>query len=98
VANTNETKDGRRLLPRWVVLSAIGAFVIMAVFGLIASDNPDGLERTMEEIGVEGTESGLISFGDTFSSDLLTMAVGMIGAFVLLVVIPLTLKRRKHSP
>lgn len=97
MANSIKAKEKHPLLPRWVWISAIVAFVIMAVFGLVASDNPDGLEKTVEEVGAEGAESGLISFGETFSSDLLTMAVGMIAVFVVLVAIQLALKRFKPS-
>jgi len=88
-------EEEHRLLPRWALITAVVAFVIMADFGIIASENPDGLEKTFEHVGVEGTESGLISFGETFASDLLTMTVGMIGAFILLVAIALVLKKLK---
>ena len=92
VSSVNETEE-HRLLPRWVIVTAVVVFVIMAIFGLVASENPDGLEKTFEKIGAEGAESGLISFGDTFASDLLTMAVGMIGTFVILVAIALVVKK-----
>lgn len=86
-------KEDHRLLPRWVFVTAVVIFIIMTVIGLVASENPDGLEKTFEKIGVKGTESGLISFGETFASDLLTMVVGMIGAFVILMAIALVVKK-----
>lgn len=93
MASSIKEVEKRGLLPRWVIITAGVVFVIMAVFSIVASENPDGLEKTFEKIGVEGTESGLISFGKTFTSDLLTMVVGMIGAFVILVTIVLILKK-----
>ncbi len=89
-------KEDHQLLPRWVFVTAIAVFIIMTVFGLIASENPDGLEKTFEKIGIKGTESGFISFGETFASDLLIMVVGMIGAFVILMAIALVIKKLGH--
>jgi len=93
VASSIKEIEERGLLPRWVLITAGVVFVIMTIFGIIASENPDGLEKTFEKIEIEGTESGLVSFGETFASDLLTMVIGMISAFVILVVIVLVIKK-----
>ena len=56
------TIEERLHIPRYVVLSLLAAFVIMAIFALIASQNPDGLERMFEAIGVESAEGGFLGF------------------------------------
>ena len=84
-------------IPRYVILALIVAFVIMAAFALIASENPDGLERMFEAVGVEGAEGGILSFGEGFAADLLTMAVGMIIVFAIIIVIMLAVRYLKRS-
>lgn len=81
------TTEERLHIPRYVVLSLLAVFVIMAIFALIASQNPDGLERTFEAIGVEGAEGGFLGFGEGFIADILTMAVGMIIVFVIIIIL-----------
>ncbi|MFQ6123907.1 MAG: hypothetical protein ACE5R6_04775 [Candidatus Heimdallarchaeota archaeon] len=93
MVNSIKEVKKRKLLPQWVIITAGVIFGIMAVFSIVASENPDGLEKTFEKIGVVGTESGLISFGETLASNLLTMAIGMTGAFLLLIAIVLVLKK-----
>jgi hypothetical protein len=91
------TEEGFKV-PRYVILTLIAAFVIMAVFALIASENPDGLERMFETIGVEGAEGGgFLSFGEGFAADLLTMAVGMAIVFAIIIVIMLAVRYLKRS-
>jgi hypothetical protein len=89
------TKEGFTI-PRYVILALIVAFVIMAVFALIASENPDGLERMFEAVGVEGAEGGFLSFGEGFAADLLTMAVGMAIVFAIIIVIMLAVRYLKR--
>jgi len=83
---TSPTEE-RFHIPRYVVLSLLVAFVIMAIFALIASQNPDGLERMFEAIGVEGTEGGFLGFGEGLVADILTMAVGMVIVFALIIIL-----------
>ena len=74
-------KKLEKVFSRYVILSLIGSFVIMALFGFIASENPDGLERTFEAIGVEEAESGFLSLeflGKGLWGDIISMAIGMI--------------------
>lgn len=84
-------------IPRYVILALIVAFAIMAVFALIASENPDGLERMFEAVGVEGAESGFLSFGEGLAADLLSMAVGMAIVFAIIIVIMLAVRYLKRS-
>jgi uncharacterized membrane protein len=85
-------------IPRYVILALIVAFAIMAVFAIIASENPDGLERMFEAVGVEGAEGGgFLSFGEGVAADLLTMAVGMAIVFAIIIVIMLAVRYLKRS-
>jgi len=81
------TIEERLHIPRYVVLSLLAAFVIMAIFALIASQNPDGLERMFETIGVESAEGGFLGFGEGIVADILTMAVGMVIVFALIIIL-----------
>jgi hypothetical protein len=92
---TSTTEKGFTI-PRYVLISLLVAFAIMAVFALIASENPDGLERMFEAIGAEGTEGGFVSFGEGFAAELLTMAVGMIIVFAIIIAVMLAVRYLKR--
>lgn len=72
-------------IPKWTFILTFGAFVAMSLFGLVASQNPDGLERTFEVLGIEGADSGILSFGEGLGWDILQMAVVMISLFLILI-------------
>ena len=88
------TTEERFHIP-WYLAAILAVFVIMAIFALIASQNPDGLERTFEAIGVEGAEGGFLGFGEGLAADLLTMAVGMIMVFAVIIILMYLLRYLK---
>lgn len=90
------TTEERLHIPRFVVFSLLVVFIIMGLFALIASQNPDGLERTFEAIGVDGTEGGFLGFGEGFAADILTMAVGMIIVFAIIIVLMYAMRYLKR--
>lgn len=74
-------------IPLWTLFVSLGVFVFMSIFGVIASTNPDGLERTFESLGIEGGVTGFLSFGDGLAYDILQMFIIMIILFIVLVVL-----------
>ncbi|NHJ49299.1 MAG: energy-coupling factor ABC transporter permease [Asgard group archaeon] len=65
--------------PVWGLVTSVGVFGIMSIFGIVASTNPDGLERTLERLNISGIESGFGFFGfpDGLGWDILQMAIIM---------------------
>jgi hypothetical protein len=82
------TEEGLTI-PRYVLLALLASFVIMAIFALIASGNPDGLERMFEAVGVEGLEGGIlaIEMGEGLGADLFAMFIGMVTVFAIIIII-----------
>lgn len=82
------TEEGLTI-PRYVLLSLLASFIIMSVFALIASGNPDGLERMFEAVGVEGAEGGLlaIEMGEGLGADLFAMFIGMMTVFAIIIIV-----------
>ena len=91
--STNDHRD-ININKRGILVSAIIVFGIMSIYGLMASINPDGLEKTLEQIGAESSaSSGLISFGETYTGDLITLAIGMISVFIIIVILIVIVKK-----
>jgi cobalt/nickel transport system permease protein len=72
--------------PVWGSISVVIVFGIMSIFGIIASENPDGLERTLEFIQEAGfainiTETGLFGLPEGLGWAILQMAIVMITIF-----------------
>ena len=88
-----EAKIDKFRIPLWTLFVSLGVFAFMSIFGIIASTNPDGLERTFERLGIEGNVSGFLSFGDGLGYDILQMFIIMIILFVILVVLSYIMHR-----
>ena len=78
--------------PVWAAVSTIGVFGIMSIFGLVASEQPDGLERTFEFIEAAGfdlfaQETGLFGFPEGLGWAILQMAIIMILIFIVILVV-----------
>jgi hypothetical protein len=82
------TEEGLTI-PRYVLLALFVSFVIMAIFALIASENPDGLERMFEAVGVQGAEGGIlaIEMGEGLAADLFAMFIGMVTVFAIIIIV-----------
>jgi cobalt/nickel transport system permease protein len=76
--------------PVWGLVTSVGVFGIMSIFGIVASSNPDGLERTLERLEISGIESGFSFFGfpEGLGWDILQMAIIM--AIVLVAIIAIS--------
>lgn len=70
----------KRISNKGIIISLTVVFLIMAAFGYIASENPDGLERSLEEIEQGSEESGFleIDLGNDLLSSIVQMLLGMI--------------------
>ncbi|MHA1224502.1 MAG: energy-coupling factor ABC transporter permease [Candidatus Heimdallarchaeaceae archaeon] len=79
-----EIKKEKFKIPLWSLFTSLGAFALMSIYGLIASNNPDGLEKTFEKLGIEGYDSTILSFGEGLGFDILIMFIAMIVLFLLL--------------
>ncbi|MHA1912232.1 MAG: PDGLE domain-containing protein [Candidatus Kariarchaeaceae archaeon] len=79
-----------------IIVSLIVVFLIMATFGYIASENPDGLERSLEEIEQGSEESGFleIDLGNDLLSSIVQMLTGMIIVGLLVFGLSWLLKKR----
>ena len=78
--------------PVWGAVSTVGIFGIMSIFGIVASENPDGLERTFEFLIKEGSvltilETGLFGFPDGLGWSILQMAIIMVIFFTTILII-----------
>jgi cobalt/nickel transport system permease protein len=75
---THDTKEAPVYhVPVWGLVASVGVFGVMSIFGLVASNNPDGLERTLESFGLEGIDTGLFNFPEGLGWDILQMAIIM---------------------
>lgn len=74
--------------PVWGLMTSVGVFGLMSIFGIVASNNPDGLERTLEVFGVEGIDTGIFGFPDGLGWDILQMAIIM--AIILVAIITIS--------
>jgi cobalt/nickel transport system permease protein len=88
-----EAKIDKFRIPLWTLFVSIGVFVFMSIFGIIASTNPDGLERTFEKLGIEGNVTGFLSFGEGLGYDILQMFIIMIILFIVLIVLSYIMHR-----
>ena len=82
-----DSKPDKFKIPLWTLFVSLGVFVFMSIFGIIASTNPDGLERTFEKLGIEGEITGFLSFGDSLRYEILQMFIIMAILFVILVIL-----------
>ncbi len=90
--------------PVLATVSSVIVFGIMALFGIIASENPDGLERTFEFLQDAGytigeAESGLFGFPEGLGWAILQMAIVMViilGAILLINFIIFRIKKRNY--
>ena len=78
--------------PIWATASTVIVFGVMSIFGIIASENPDGLERTFEFIRDAGftiseDESGLFGLPDGLGWAILQMAIVMIIIFCVILLV-----------
>lgn len=79
--------------PLWAVVTSVGIFVLMSVLGfvlpLVGGDNPDGLEATIEQIWVHGSDytTPIFNFPEGFGWEILQMAILMVILFVFLVTV-----------
>ncbi len=74
-------------IPVWTYVSTIAVFIFMSIFGIIASSNPDGLERTFEVLGISSKviETGIFGLPEGLGWDILEMAISMIFLFFTLI-------------
>ncbi|HUT82524.1 MAG TPA: energy-coupling factor ABC transporter permease [Candidatus Bathyarchaeia archaeon] len=90
--------------PVLAIVSSVIVFGIMAIFGIIASENPDGLERTFEFLqdagySISESESGLFGLPEGVGWAILQMALVMViilGAILLINFIVYRVKRRNY--
>jgi len=91
--------------PVWAAVSTVVVFGAMSLFGIVASENPDGLERTFEFLEESGVnlqiqDSGLFGFPEGLGWSILQMAIIMLLIFVVIVGISLLVffvQKRKFS-
>jgi len=77
-------------IPIWAGIATFASFAVMSIFGIVASSNPDGLEKTFEVLadnGIDVTvlESGIFGFPEGLGWDILSMAIVMIILFFVLI-------------
>ncbi|MHA1303690.1 MAG: energy-coupling factor ABC transporter permease [Candidatus Heimdallarchaeaceae archaeon] len=77
-------------IPIWAGVASFAAFAVMAIFGIVASENPDGLERTFEALEEQGIkinvlETGFLGFPEGIGWDILQMAIVMFILFFALI-------------
>ncbi|MBN1329320.1 MAG: energy-coupling factor ABC transporter permease [Candidatus Heimdallarchaeota archaeon] len=90
--------------PVLAIASSVIVFGIMAIFGIIASENPDGLERTFEFLqdagySISESESGLFGLPEGLGWAILQMAIVMViilGVILLTNFIVYRVKRRNY--
>jgi cobalt/nickel transport system permease protein len=78
--------------PVWGAVTSVGIFGVMSVFGIVASENPDGLERTFEFLEDNGSvlnilETGFFGFPEGLGWTILQLAIIMSILFVTLLLI-----------
>ena len=80
--------------PIWAAVTSVGVFVFMSLYGiivpLIGGDNPDGLERTFDELVKEGSgltiiDNSLLGFPDGLGWEILQLAIIMTILFLLMI-------------
>ncbi|MHA1204478.1 MAG: energy-coupling factor ABC transporter permease [Candidatus Heimdallarchaeaceae archaeon] len=85
-----EEAEPKFRIPIWAGIATFASFAVMSIFGIVASSNPDGLEKTFEvlsENGIDVTvlESGIFGFPEGLGWDILAMAIVMIILFFVLI-------------
>ncbi|MFW9922253.1 MAG: energy-coupling factor ABC transporter permease [Candidatus Thorarchaeota archaeon] len=100
-----ETKPPLYKFPVWASISTVIVFGIMSIFGIIASENPDGLERTFEFLrnagfSISEVDSGLFGLPDGLGWAILQMAIIMViifGVILLTSYLIYLVKKRNYS-
>ena len=89
----------KRMSNKGIVVSLTVIFLLMAAFGYIASENPDGLERSLEEIGQGSEESGFleIDLGNDLLSSIVQMLLGMVVVGLIVFGLSWLLKRKTND-
>jgi len=94
-----ETLPPQYKFPVWGLVTTVSVFGLMSIFGIVASSNPDGLERTLENLGIEGIETGIFGFPEGLGWDILQMAIIMAIIFSAILIvsgISYAIRRRKY--
>lgn len=80
---------------RWIIFSLFVIILSLAIFIPFISKNPDGLERTMEILGLNEVSiySSPLNYGDSYLTTLGAGAIGIFCAFILVIGIAFLLKK-----
>ncbi len=93
-------KIGKIEIPKWVIFAFVAVLIMTAIYIPFASEDPDGLEKTLEEEGVP--EPGEVwnapfDFGGSFLSDFAGVLLGMILCFVVAYIFYVTPKKKAEG-